>query len=100
MPPGTVVGSWAMLLPETMPGFVALQQEGSVTTKGQVDIPGLGCHTGGMLMSEGCAQLAYPSPEHQERSGPGGIIAGELSPTLLAICSTQESRPANSWSFG
>lgn len=32
----------------------------SITTKGLVDVPGLGCLLGAMLMSEGCTELALP----------------------------------------
>jgi hypothetical protein len=40
-------------------GSKALQQQGSVTSKEQADIPGLAC-CGDMLMSDGCAGLAPP----------------------------------------
>lgn len=39
--------------------MVALQQKGSVTTKGQIDVPGLGCQWD-MLISEGYEELAPP----------------------------------------
>ena len=41
MPPGTVVESWSVLPLEAMSGSMALQQQGSVTTKGQADTSGL-----------------------------------------------------------
>lgn len=37
---------WAMLTSRAMSGFLALQQQGSVATKGQVEVPGLGCYLG------------------------------------------------------
>jgi hypothetical protein len=42
MPLGTMVRSWPVLLPGALSGSVALQQQGSVTTKVVVDVPGLG----------------------------------------------------------
>lgn len=56
---GTMVGSWPVLPPGAMPGSVVLQQQGSVTTKSQADIPGLGA-TVGMVMSEDCVELTPP----------------------------------------
>ena len=44
MPPETMVGSWPVLPLGVTSGIMDLQQQGSVTTKGQVDVPGLGCH--------------------------------------------------------
>ena len=46
MPPGTMVGSWPVLALGVMSESVALKQQGSVSTKGQVDVPGLGCCLG------------------------------------------------------
>lgn len=45
-----------MMLAWTMVGFKALQEQGSVTTKGQEDVPGLSCCLE-ILMSEACAEL-------------------------------------------
>lgn len=42
------MASWPVVPPESMSGFMALQQQGSIITKGQA----------GMLMSEGRAELA------------------------------------------
>lgn len=49
MPPRTLVGSWPVLTPGAISGSVALKQQGVAATKGQVDIPGLGCHVGTYL---------------------------------------------------
>lgn len=38
-----MVKSWPLLLPGATSGSFALQQEGSVTTRGHGDIPGMGC---------------------------------------------------------
>ena len=46
--------------PEVMTRLLALQLQGSVTFKGQVDEPGLVCCPGDMLVSEGCTELAPP----------------------------------------
>lgn len=47
-----------MMLPRTMVGFTALQEQGSVTTKGQANVPGLGCLLPvDILMSEACVEL-------------------------------------------
>lgn len=44
MPPKTLVRFWPLLPSSVMSGSMDLQQWGSVTTKGQVHLPGLGCH--------------------------------------------------------
>lgn len=43
MPSGTMVELWPVLPLGAVSGSVVLQQQGSVTTKGQVDVPGLSC---------------------------------------------------------
>lgn len=43
-PLGTMVGSWLCCYWGARAGSVALQQQGSITTKGQADFLGLGCH--------------------------------------------------------
>jgi hypothetical protein len=43
MPPGTIVGSWPVLLLGAMSRSLALHQR-SVTTKSQADVPGQGCN--------------------------------------------------------
>lgn len=71
-------------------GFVALQQQqGSVTTIGQADVPGLDCCLG-HVMSERYAELTLFFPEHHGRAGPRGLRAGELT-LALTNCSTWES---------
>ena len=48
-----------MLSPKATSEFVAPQQQASVTSKGQRDIPGLGsCLTKGLLMSKGYVELS------------------------------------------
>lgn len=44
MPPGTMVKSWPVLTLGAMSGSTALQKQGSVATKGQADVPSLGCY--------------------------------------------------------
>ena len=44
--PGTMMGSWPVPPPGALTGSILLQQPGSVTTKGQVDISSLGCYLG------------------------------------------------------
>ena len=56
----TMTESWPVLPPGTTSGSVALQQQESVTTKGQVGLPVLGWHTTDMLMSKGSAELTTP----------------------------------------
>lgn len=68
--------------------FTALKQQGSVNTKGQVDV--LVCHHGDMMISEGCVELAHPSPGHRRRADHGDMRVGELT-SPLASCSTQDS---------
>ena len=46
MSPKAMVRSWPMLLPMVMSGSTVLHLHGSVTTKGQVDIPDLDCCMG------------------------------------------------------
>ena len=53
-----MVGSWPVLALGVMSESVALKQQGSVITKGQVNVLGLGLMLGALLMSEGCAELA------------------------------------------
>lgn len=73
-----------MLPLEATPGSAALQQQGSVITRGQVDTPGPGCCPGIILLSEGYADLDIPLPGH----------CGKTDPTL-ASCSIQESSCAH-----
>lgn len=51
-----MVGSWSVLTLGATSGSMALQQQRSVTVKGQADIPGLAA-TVGMVMSEDCGEL-------------------------------------------
>lgn len=46
MPPGTMTGSWTVLMLGALSRSVALQQQESVATKGQVVVPGLDCYLG------------------------------------------------------
>lgn len=57
VPPGTIVGSWPMLPLGATSGSLVLQQQISVTTKEQADVPGLIYY---LLMSEDCVELALP----------------------------------------
>lgn len=76
-----------------MSGSVALNQQRSATTKGQVDSPGLVCFTvDDMLMSESCTELAQHINWAPGRAGPPGMRAEELT-YYLATCSTLESSP-------
>lgn len=63
MPAGATVDSWHLPPPWDMSGSVALQQPGSIITKGQVDMPGLCCcqvHVD--VCEEGCEELSPPLP--------------------------------------
>lgn len=60
---------WTVLPLKAMSESMALQEQRSMsmfmahaTNKGHVDLPGLGCHLGVMLMSRGYAELTRPSP--------------------------------------
>lgn len=44
LPPKSMVRSWPVLPPRAMSPSMALQQQEFVTTKGEVEVPGLGCH--------------------------------------------------------
>lgn len=57
MPPGSMVESQSVLPLGTMPGFVVLQQQESVTTEDQADLWS-GLPPGGISISEDCAELA------------------------------------------
>lgn len=62
-----MVGSWLVLPPGAMFGSMALQHQGSVTTKGQVDVSGLGCHLGTCLGLR--AVQNWPHPHQLQYSG-------------------------------
>lgn len=82
----TEVGSWPRLTLEVISGSVALQQQRSVTTKDEVDIPGLGCHWE-------CAELVTPLTSHHGRAGPRSMRAGNLSrPLPAAVLREQPQR--------
>ena len=72
-------------------GFMTLQQETSVTTKGEAKFQAWAV-PGSMLMLEGCAELTPPLIWHHGNVGPRVKRAGKLT-LLLTSCSTQESGP-------
>ena len=82
MPSGTMVGFCPVLPERATSGSTALQQQGSVTVKGQADIPGLAA-TVGMVMSEDCVELAPPLTWASWESWPWGHESrrANLTPT-------------------
>lgn len=94
-PPGIMVGSWPVLPPEAMSESVTLQQQGSVTIKGQVDISDLGCHLG-TCSCQSCVQLTPALTRTLWESWPWGRENRELH-LLLDNYSTQESSSTHCW---
>ena len=68
-----------MLLPRAISGSMALQQQRSVTTKGQMNISDPSSYLGPCGCLRGCADLAPPSPGHLWRAGPEVIHEGKVA---------------------
>ena len=84
--------SWPVLPLGATSEFMVLQQQRSVTTKGQVDIPDLSCSLETCWYLRAMQNWIYPSPGLCGRAGPGGGRARELT-QLLATCSNPKSIP-------
>lgn len=87
MPPKAMVRFWQVLLPRPMSGFMALQLWGSVTTKGQADIPDLRCHLEpcwclAMLISGGLCGAHLTPCLGIVGEQPKGVRVGEMTPPL------------------
>ena len=78
-----MVVSWPVLLQRTTSGSIALQQQESLTTNTQADVPGLGCHLGPCRAAHAAHQLQHSKEQHllgkHSRAGPDcSGAAGEL----------------------
>lgn len=72
-----------MLPPGALYGSVALQHQGSVTTKGQVDVPGLGCHLRTCSCLTAVQNWPHPSPGLYGKADPTPsqlLYSGEQAP--------------------
>lgn len=67
---------------------------GSVTTKGQADIPGPGCLLGAYYCPWALQNCPHTLPGHRRRDGPERMKARKLS-SFLTSCSTWETGPAH-----
>lgn len=78
MPPGAMVEYWPVLSLGDLSVLVALQHQGSFTTKAQVDVHGLVCSPGTCWYLRAVPNLPHHSLAPYERASSGGRTAGEL----------------------